>query len=133
MVDLKPPAVGEQRRARAPKPSTAGWLSLVPGVGQLYNREPGKAIVFFAGVPLLIGASLSVPALTDLLLGWWAPRGQLMVIMSLVVEMISLLVFVGLFLAALVFWYAAAHDARVTARAVSLGEQPGGRWWLFHR
>ena len=122
-----------QVRQRRLKPSTAGWLSLIPGLGQLYNGEPAKAVTFFLGVPLLLVASLNVPAVTDALLGWWKPHGHLMVTMSLLIEMISLLIFIGLFLAALAFWYAAAHDARVTARAFTAGKAVGGRWWLFHR
>src|SRR5207253_7783145 len=56
-------------------PRLAGWLSLVPGLGQLYNRQPRKAMTFFIGVAGLFFLSLNVPGITGDLLGWWQPRG----------------------------------------------------------
>ena len=56
-----------------------------------------------------------------------------MVLLSLLVEMLSLLVFISTFLLALTLWYDAMHDARRTAQERNGQRQPGGRWWLFHR
>jgi hypothetical protein len=111
----------------------ASWLSLVPGLGQLYNREPRKALTFLGGVIGFFVLSFNIPALTDALVAWWKPRGGPAVALSLAVQMLSLLVFVGLFLAALALWYAAFHDARIMARAHNGDAVRIGRWWYFHR
>ena len=132
MVDPHPAPVSiktpRQRNARL-----AGWLSVVPGLGQLYNRQPGRAAIFLFGVAGLFFVCLNIPASTDHLLAWWRPRGGLMVTLSLIVQMLSLLLFVGLFMAGLTFWYASMHDARVTARRRQDDPPAAGRWWLFHR
>jgi arabinogalactan oligomer / maltooligosaccharide transport system permease protein len=114
-------------------PRRAAYLSIVPGLGQLANGEPGKAAAFLGGVGALFGLSFSVPGLTTDLVTAWRPRGNLMVSLSVVVELLSLLVFMAFFLAALVFWYASIHDARLTAVERNAGIPTHGRWWLFHR
>jgi hypothetical protein len=105
----------------------------VPGLGQLANGEPRKAVAFLGGVIALFGLSFSVPGLTTDLVTAWRPRGSLMVSLSVLVELVSLLVFIALFLSALVFWYASIHDARLTAVERNAGSPPRGRWWLFRR
>jgi TM2 domain-containing membrane protein YozV len=131
VVEPKPPPV--LQRQRRSNPTLAGWLSFFPGLGQLYNRQPGKGIAFLLGVLALFFAALNVPALTDLLLFIWQPRGSTMVLLSLLVQMISLLLFVALLLAGFTFWYAAMHDARASAQEIN-GERPRtGRWWFFRR
>jgi TM2 domain-containing membrane protein YozV len=111
----------------------ATWLSAVPGLGQLYNRQPGRAVIFLSGVVGLFYVTLSIPGATAEVLAWWKPRGSVMVLLSLFVEMLSLLLFIGTFLGALTFWYDAMHDARATAQEINGLRKPGGRWWLFHR
>lgn len=111
----------------------ATWLSAVPGLGQLYNRQPRKAAIFLLGVVGLFYFTLSIPGATAELLGFWKPRGSTMVVLSLLVEMLSLLLFMTTFLLALTFWYDAMHDARRTAQELNGEREPGGRWWLFHR
>lgn len=111
----------------------ATWLSIIPGLGQLYNRQPKKAAIFLLGVVGLFFLTLNIPGATAELLAWWRPRGSAMVLLSLVVEMLSLLVFITTFLGALTFWYDSMHDARATALEINGRRQPGGRWWLFHR
>jgi hypothetical protein len=124
-----PPVIERQRRS----PKVAGWLSFFPGLGQLYNRQPGKGAIFFAGVLILFFAALNVPALTDLLIFSWQPQGGTMVALSLLVQMVSLLIFIAFLLASFTFWYAAMHDARASAEEINGERQPGGRWWLFRR
>ena len=77
--------------------------------------------------------TLNIPGVTDELLAWWKPRGSAMVLLSLLVEILSLLVFMSIFFLALTFWYDAMHDARRTAQERNGEREPGGRWWLFHR
>ncbi len=111
----------------------ATWLSIIPGLGQLYNRQLKKALIFPLGVLGLFFATLNIPGATAELLAWWKPRGSFMVLLSLLTELLSLLLFIGTFLGALTFWYDAMHDARATAQEMNGLRRPGGRWWLFHR
>jgi len=118
---------------RRASPRLATWLSAVPGLGQLYNRQPRKAAIFLLGVAGLFVVTLNIPGATAELLAFWKPRGSAMVLLSLLVEMLSLLLFMSTFFLALTFWYDAMHDARRTAQERNGEREPGGRWWLFHR
>ena len=111
----------------------ASWLSIVPGLGQLYNRQPKKAALFLLAVVGLFFVTLNIPGATAEVLELWKPRGGTMVMLSLVLEMLSLLLFMTTFLLALTAWYDAMHDARRTAQERNGEREPGGRWWLFHR
>jgi arabinogalactan oligomer/maltooligosaccharide transport system permease protein len=119
--------------ARRFNPRRAAYLSLIPGLGQLANGQPKKAAAFLGGVIVLFALSFSVPGLTTDLVGFWRPRGSLMVSLSVILELVSLLVFIALFMAALAFWYASIHDARLTALERNAGTPIRGRWWLFRR
>ncbi len=132
MVEPHPPEVLTPPRRRA-SVSVATWLSAIPGLGQLYNRQPKKAAVFLLGVVGLFLLTLNIPGATAELLAFWKPRGSAMVLLSLLVELLSLLLFMGVFFLALTFWYDAMHDARRTAQERNGERNPGGRWWLFHR
>jgi len=132
VVELQRPPVLTPPQHRA-SVRLATWLSAVPGLGQLYNRQPKKALIFLLGVVGLFLVTLNIPGATAELLAFWKPRGSAMVLLSLLVEMLSLLVFISTFLLALTFWYDAMHDARRTAQERNGERQPGGRWWLFHR
>jgi TM2 domain-containing membrane protein YozV len=132
VVELHPPSVVTPPRRRA-SVRLATWLSAIPGLGQLYNRQPKNAAVFLLGVVGLFLLTLNIPGATGELLALWKPRGSAMVLLSLLVEMLSLLVFMSTFLLALTFWYDAMHDARRTAQERNGERQPGGRWWLFPR
>jgi len=132
VVELqRPPVVTAPRRRASVRLAT--WLSAVPGLGQLYNRQPTKALIFLLGVIGLFLVTLNIPGATGELLAFWKPRGSAMVLLSLLVEMLSLLVFISTFLLALTFWYDAMHDARRIAQERNGEREPGGRWWLFHR
>ena len=132
MVQTKPTPVLPTSVRRA-SVRLASWLSVIPGLGQLYNRQPRKAAIFLLGVVALFVFTLNIPGATAQLLAWWRPRGSAMVLLSLFVEMLSLLLFMTTFLLALTFWYDAMHDARRTAQEINGQREPGGRWWLFHR
>jgi hypothetical protein len=132
VVELHPAPVQSPPRRRA-SVRLATWLSMVPGLGQLYNRQPKRAVIFLFGVIMLFVVTLNIPGATGELLALWKPRGSAMVLLSLLVEMVSLLVFISTFLLALTFWYDAMHDARRTAQERNGERQSGGRWWLFHR
>jgi TM2 domain-containing membrane protein YozV len=130
-----PPPEGEGKRGarRSARVMLATWLSAIPGLGQLYNRQPKKAAIFLLGVVGLFLVTLNIPGATAELLAFWKPRGSTMVLLSLLVEMLSLLVFMSVFFLALTVWYDAMHDARRTAQERNGERKPGGRWWWFHR
>jgi hypothetical protein len=132
---VTPPPSGEGKLSTRRRASVrlATWLSAVPGLGQLYNREPKKAAIFFLGVIGLFLLTLNIPGATAELLAFWKPRGNAMVLLSLLLEILSLLVFMSVFFFALTFWYDAMHDARRTAQERNGEREPGGRWWWFHR
>ncbi len=128
----EPQSASIQPRSRV-RVKLATTLGLVPGLGQLYNRQPAKAAAFFFGVPGLFVLSLSVVEATHALLEWWRPRGAFMVVLSLFLQLISLLLFIGVFCAGLILWYGGLHDARASAQELRGEREPGGRWWWFRR
>ena len=132
MVEPQLPAVLAPAKPRR-SVRLATWLSLIPGLGQLYNRQPKRAAAFLLAVVALFFVTLNIPGATAELLGAWRPRGNAMVMLSLLVEMLSLLLFMATFLLALIAWYDAMHDARRSAQEINGLRDPGGRWWLFHR
>ena len=127
-----PPHKGEEvSRHRGVRLAT--WLSAVPGLGQLYNRQPRKAAIFLLAVVGLFFITLNIPGATAEVVMFWKPRGSFMVLLSLLLQMLSLLLFMTTFLLGLIFWYDAMHDARRTAQEINGERKPGGRWWWFHR
>lgn len=128
----EPQSVSIQPRRRV-RVKLATTLGLIPGLGQLYNRQPAKAATFFFGVPVLFILSLSLVEATHVLLEWWRPRGAFMVVLSLFLQLISLLLFIGVFCAGLILWYGGLHDARASAQERGGEREPGGRWWWFRR
>jgi len=129
----RPDGEGKVSARRRASVKLATWLSAVPGLGQLYNRQPKKAAIFLLGVVGLFLVTLNIPGATAELLAFWKPRGSTMVVLSLFVEILSLLIFMSVFFLALTFWYDAMHDARRTAQERNGQREPGGRWWWFHR
>ena len=132
-----PPPEGEGKAValagRRASVRLATWLSAIPGLGQLYNRQPRKAAIFLLGVVGLFVVTLNIPGATGELLALWRPRGSAMVVLSLLLQILSLLLFMATFFLALTAWYDAMHDARRTAQEINGERAPGGRWWLFHR
>ena len=132
-----PPPEGEGKAValagRRASVRLATWLSAIPGLGQLYNRQPRKAAIFLLGVVGLFVVTLNIPGATGELLALWRPRGSAMVVLSLLFQILSLLLFMATFFLALTAWYDAMHDARRTAQEINGDRAPGGRWWLFHR
>jgi len=132
VVDLHPTPVLNPPRRRA-SVRLATWFSVIPGLGQLYNRQPRKAAIFLLSVVSLFLITLNIPGATAELLALWRPRGSAMVVLSLLLQILSLLLFMSTFFLALTAWYDAMHDARRTAQEINGERAPGGRWWLFHR
>jgi len=123
-------AIGEQVGVtRRRKPDLAAALSLLPGLGQVYNLQLRKAIFFFLATLLTIGPSV-------LLIMAGESFGHHLLANRdfgafLLVAFGSIIVFLVLFLLGLTFWASAIVDARRSARELSEGRPGTQRWWLL--
>ncbi len=120
-------AVAGPRRRR--NPQLAAMLSVVPGLGQVYNLQLRKALFFFLATLLSIGPSV-------LLITGGERFGHDLLErkafgLFLLVAFGSIIAFLVLFLLGLTFWASAIVDARRSARELSEGRPPTQRWWLL--
>ncbi|GAC1343990.1 MAG: hypothetical protein NVSMB29_17250 [Candidatus Dormibacteria bacterium] len=128
MNPIVPPTEVPARRRRSP--GLASGLSLIPGLGQLYNLQVGKALFFLPAallptVVLAFGFGHVAGNLGPTLLN--RGDGALFPFVAL----FGVLVFLGLFILGLTFWASAVVDARRSAQELSEGRRPSGRWWLL--
>lgn len=106
-------------------------LSVVPGAGQLYNRQARKALFYLLATALTIGPAVLLITFGERagssLLEGHAFTGFLLLALA------SVLLFLLLFVLGLYFWASAVVDARCSSRELSEGV-PGAdnRWWFFH-
>jgi hypothetical protein len=115
---------------RVRDPRLAASLSALPGLGQAYNGQGGKAGFFSLSVLLTIG-----PAVLLIMLGERVgtqllrdQRGALFLLFAFV----SIVVFLGLFLLGLTFWASSIFDARRSAQELNRGDPAAAsRWWFF--
>ena len=102
-----------------PDPRVSAALSVLPGLGQLYCRQPRKAAFYALTTVLSIGAAVLIitqgERVGHALLARHA--GALFLLLALA----SVLVFLGLFLTGIFLWMSAAVDAWHSARAVRAG------------
>ena len=103
---------------------------MFPGAGQLYNGQPGKALLYFFGTLLTMG-----PAVLLITKGEGIGHALLQAhaeAVFFVVAFASVLVFLTLFLLGLFIWASAAVDARNSARALLEGRgEDARRSWFF--
>lgn len=106
-------------------------LSVVPGLGQLYNGQWRKALFFLIGTLLSIG-----PAVLLITFGEHFGRSLLdsqHTALFLLVAFLSVMLFLFLFVMGLFLWASAAADARRTALALRQGQaDDAARTWFFH-
>jgi hypothetical protein len=105
---------------RRPDWRVAVGLSVVPGLGQLYNGQPRKASFFLLGTLLTLG-----PAVLLIMFGERIGRALIDAGASavfLLVAFLSVLIFLVLFVTGLFLWASSATDARRTARARRAGD-----------
>ncbi len=117
--ELVPP-----RRRR--NPVLAATLSILPGLGQLYNLQVRKAVAFFLLWVFTLGPSI-------LLITAGEGFGHSLLLdkkfgIFLLVAFASIIAFLVLFLLALTFWAAAIVDARRSAKELSEGLPPTRNW-----
>jgi len=105
---------------RRPNAYVATGLSVIPGLGQLYNGHPRKAVYFLLFTLLTIG-----PAILLITEGQNIGHGLLARHsdgLFLIVALLSVVVFIGLFLTGLFAWASAAIDAWQSAKTLRSGD-----------
>jgi hypothetical protein len=115
---------------RRPSAKVAGGVSVVPGLGQLYNGQPVKALLYFFGTLLTLGPSV-------LLITTGEGVGHALITshayaVFFLVAFASVLLFLALFVIGLFIWASAAVDARRSAVAISEGRAAdAAQTWFF--
>jgi hypothetical protein len=106
-------------------PRLARWLSIIPGLGQLYYGARKRAAQYFAGVvvPAVLAALVYQWSLFDLAT---APIGGLLKSLAF---LFSELVVLTLVVVLLSFWIAASWDARQGTIALNEDRDHRPRWW----
>lgn len=106
----------------------AASLSVLPGLGQLYNGNIGKAVFFPLATGLSIGGAIGLVVVGDTL-------GRRLITVSFaaftILSLLSVMVFLGLFVLGLGFWGSAIVDARLSAEESTLGLAEPRRWWFL--
>jgi hypothetical protein len=105
---------------RRPNPQISVGLAIVPGLGQLYNAQPRKALYFFLWTVCTIG-----PAVILIVAG--QSIGHALLIhhlgaLFLLIALVSVLAFLTLFVAGLFIWASSAIDAYQSAVALGAGD-----------
>lgn len=107
----------------------AAGLSVIPGAGQVYNRNLRKAAGFFVATLLTIG-----PAIALITAGESIGHSLLdrrLFTAFLLIALLSVLFFLLLFITGLWFWASAVVDARSSAREQAQGHDCAEQWWFF--
>lgn len=105
---------------RRPNAQISVGLSLIPGLGQLYNGQPRKALYFLLWTLGTIG-----PAILLIVAGQAVGHTLLtnhLGALFLLVALISVFAFLSLFVAGLYLWGSAAIDAWQSANALCAGD-----------
>jgi TM2 domain-containing membrane protein YozV len=119
--------VAETDRRRDPRVAAA--LSVVPGLGQLYNLQPAKAAFFLLATVFTIGPAVLLITAGERLGTSLLHRGAGTLFLLLALG--SVIVFLALVMLGLAFWASAVVDARRTAVEITERRLSGGRWWFF--
>jgi arabinogalactan oligomer/maltooligosaccharide transport system permease protein len=118
---------GDAAVTRRRSPTLAATLSILPGLGQLYNLQLRKAVTFLLLWLLTMGPSVLLIMGGESLGHSLLERKQFG--LFLLVAFGSIIAFLVLFLLGLTFWASAIVDARRSARELSEGLAPTQRWW----
>ncbi len=105
---------------RRPNPGLAAGLSIVPGLGQLYTGHPRKTLYYFGWTAFTIG-----PAVLLIMAGQSIGHSLLTHgsgALFLLIALVSVFLFIGLFLAGLFIWASSIIDAYQSAQALAAGD-----------
>jgi arabinogalactan oligomer / maltooligosaccharide transport system permease protein len=105
-------------------------LSVIPGLGQVYNRQPARGAVLFLGAAGSVFVSVK-------LLAWSIGTGPTVFnrygLWFLLLALITIVVFLAGFIFGLYVWASAVVDAYSCARARGLGDaEEATLWHGFH-
>jgi hypothetical protein len=108
----------------------AAALSIVPGAGQLYNRQARKARYYFLWAVGCLGADVLFFLAGSAVGRQWIADGRL--ILAMIFGMIAIFVFIGLLVYGLFIWGSAVVDATAGAREIAMGGEPSSKLRYFH-
>jgi TM2 domain-containing membrane protein YozV len=115
------------RSQRRRNPHIARWMSIIPGLGQLYYGAPRRALQYLAGV--------LVPMALALLIYQWSifdlARFQIDPLVKSFAFLASELVVLSLVVTFISFWIAASWDARQGSIAATAGRDYAPKWWYM--
>ena len=95
-------------------------LTVIPGLGQLYNRQPRKALFYVIGTVFTLAPAVAL-LITGENIGHALLRSHVGALF-LLVAVVSVLLFIGLFVLGLFAWASAGIDAWRSATALSRGD-----------
>jgi len=125
----RPAAEAVAERARRRDPRLAAALSVVPGLGQLYNLQPVKAAFFLLATVFTVGPAVLLITAGERVGTTLLHRGDGAAFLLLALG--SVIAFLALFLLGLSFWASAVVDARRSAVEITERRLSAGRWWFF--
>jgi hypothetical protein len=108
----------------------AAALSIVPGAGQLYNGQVGKARYYFLWALGCLGADVLFFLGGSALGRQWIADGRL--ILAMIFGMIAIFVFIGLLVYGLFIWGSAVVDATAGAREIAQNGEASPKLRYFH-
>jgi hypothetical protein len=108
----------------------AAALSLLPGAGQLYNGQAGKARYYFGWTIGCLGADVLFFLGGSALGRQWIADGRL--ILAMIFGMIAIFVFLGLLIYGLFIWGSAVVDATAGAREIAGQGEASPKLRYFH-
>jgi TM2 domain-containing membrane protein YozV len=127
------PVTVQQPLAPSPSrrnPVLAASLSLIPGLGQVYNRQWRRAVFFLLSTLLTIGPAVLLIMAGERVGSTLLNNKQFTAFLLLAFA--SIIVFLALFLLGLAFWASAVVDARRSAIDANNRRDSGGRWWFMN-
>lgn len=99
----------------------AAALSLVPGLGQVYNGQPRKARYYFLWAVGCLGADVLFFLGGSALGRQWIADGRLVI--AMIFGMLAIVVFLALLVYGLFIWGSAVVDATAGAREIAAGSE----------
>lgn len=115
---------------RRPNRRVAAALSVLPGLGQLYNGQPVKAALYFSATLLTMGPAVLLITNGERI--GHALLSSRAFAVFFIVAFVSVLLFLALFVLGLFLWASAAVDARRSAEAIGAGRaDEAARSWFF--
>ncbi len=108
----------------------AAALSIIPGAGQFYNGQLGKARYYFMWAVGCLGADVLFFLGGSALGRQWIADGRL--VLAMIFGMMAIFVFIGLLVYGLFIWGSAAVDATAGAREISASGEASPKLRYFH-